>query len=76
MYYHFKELREKALSKTATVEDRLNLVEWCSRYDLSWNGECYNILDGLYLYPIYQGVGEPDDDGDFLQYEVVDAEIR
>ena len=53
-----------------------------------WNGEVYlhcwetdeqtfDIEDDqeYKIKPIYQGIGEPDEDGDFEQYDVVDYEI-
>lgn len=69
-YYSYKELRDKALAHTATKEDLLNLVEWFDRFGtMYWNGECYDMDDGSYLYPIY----EENEDGNF---DLVDAEIR
>lgn len=68
--YAYAELREKALAPTATKEDRLNLLDWFDRYDIAdWNGEYYDLDDGLRLFPIC----EETEDGDFV---VVDAEIR
>lgn len=53
-----------------------------------WNGECYlncwetdentfNIEDGKHyqLMPVYDGIGEPDEDGNYDQYEIVNYEI-
>ena len=76
-YYNYKELVEKATAFGATKEDKLNLFDWFDRYGIDyWRGEYYAMEDGTRLYPIYQGVGEQDEDGDFDDYEVVDAEIR
>ena len=54
-----------------------------------WNGEYWHgwhcdklgiMLDtdnsDYSITPIYQGVGEPDSDGDFEEYEIVDYEVR
>ena len=70
--YEYKELREKALSENATKEERLNLLEWfekCGDERKGWNGESWDIDEGLRLYPIYKEVEED-------YFEVVDAEIR
>ena len=70
--YEYKELREKALSDTATKKERLSLLEWFEKYGderKAWNGESWDIDEGLRLYPIYKEV-EKD------SFEVVDAEIR
>lgn len=76
MFYHgqYEELLKKAKRVNATAEDRLNLCEWINRYDSSsWTGYEYFLSEGEYLRPIYIGVGEPDKDGDYAQYEYVDA---
>jgi len=38
-----------------------------------WNGECYTVEEVPY-YPIYRGVGEPDEDGDYEEYETIGFE--
>lgn len=43
-------------------------------HDSEWNGETYTVReDGreISYRPIYVGVGEPDDDGDYAEYEMV-----
>ena len=76
-YYNYKELAEKATAYGATKEDRINLFNWFECYGRDyWNGEHYTMENGVRLCPIYQGVGEPDADGGFDDYEIVDAEIR
>ena len=55
---------------------------------VGWNGEryihCWETDENTFaldsdkeyeIQPIYQGVGEPDEDGDYLQYEVIGYEI-
>lgn len=68
--YNYKELREKALSTTATTENRLELFNWMEQYAMNeWNGECFDIDEGLSLYPIYE---INDDD----EINLIDAEIK
>lgn len=68
--YDYKELRAKAISSDSTKEDRLALYDWCCNYmNSGWNGEFWDIDDGLGLYPVYQ---EIEDD----VFELIDAEIR
>jgi hypothetical protein len=67
--YDYKELREKALNENATVEDRVALYEWLEQYDMrSWNGECFDIGEGLSLYPVYNITDD--------EVELIDAEIK
>ena len=74
-YYDYAELRAKATAVDSTATDRLALFNWMENYDMSeWNGECFDIDDGLSLYPVYKEV--VDEDGDVLEIEVIDAEIR
>lgn len=74
--YEYAELREKALSSTSTAEDRLALYNWMENYAMSeWNGECFDIDDGLSLYPVYN-ILEETEEGDIIDLELVDAEIR
>lgn len=76
-YYNYDELLKAATAYGATKENRINLLTWFECYGRDyWNGEHYKMENGLRLYPIYKGVDEPDEDGGFDDYEVVDAEIR
>ena len=76
-YYNYNELKEKATAFGATKEDRINLFNWFECYGRDyWNGEHYVMGNGARLCPIYEGVGEPDEDGCFDDYEVADAEIK
>lgn len=46
------------------------LGEWMTSFGNSyWNGECFDIDDGLGLWPVY---GEPNEDGDveLIRYEI------
>lgn len=73
----YQELKEKAMSPESTKEDRIALVSWFERNSHEMNnGEDYPLEDGYSIKPIWKGVGEPDEDGDYLVYEIVDAEIR
>ena len=73
--YEYTELREKALSAEATTEDRLALYNWMEQYAMSeWNGECFNIDDGLSLYPVYNITYDDNDEID--EIELIEAEIR
>ena len=75
MYYTYQELREAAMSDTATAEDRIRLYNWFEREDgADWNGEYYDLDDGLRLYPVYEY--EYDDDGEIESAKLVDAVIR
>lgn len=75
MYYNYAELREKALSADATAEDRIALFKWMEEYDMrEWNGECFDIDDGKDLYPVYDITY--DEDGEIVDCELIDAEIR
>lgn len=68
--YDYEELRKRALAENSTTADRLALLEWCDEFLYSrFNGECYDIDDGLELYPIYNEVEED-------VFELVDAEVR
>ena len=70
-YYNYKELVEKATATGATIDDRLALFDWFDRYDIDyWNGEYYQMDDGLRLYPIY---AFDSNEGCFV---LVDADIR
>lgn len=75
-YYDYEELKNKALEKR-DKQSIMDLYNWFSRYGNDfYNGECYSIDKELNLYPIWSGVGEPDEDGDYEEYEVISAEIR
>lgn len=68
--YDYQELRTKALSPGATQKDIDTLGEWFSRYyDLRWNGEYYDVGNGLRLFPVYAT-----DDG--INFEIVRYEFR
>lgn len=76
--YSYKELRAAAVAAAAT-QDAINgaingaidaLGEWMTTYGTAyWNGECFDIDDGLGLWPVY---GEPNEDGDveLIRYEI------
>ena len=75
MYYTYDELRAAAMSDTATAEDRIRLYNWFEREDIAgWNGEYYDLDDGLRLYPVYEY--EYDAYGDIESVKLVDAVIR
>ena len=68
--YDYKELRTKAISSNSTKEDRIALYDWCCNYmNSGWNGECWDIDDGLGLYPVQQ-------ENEYGDFELIDAEIR
>lgn len=70
--YDWEEVKSAALSPNATADDVDALGEWLERYDmLSFNGEYYDLGDGLRLYPVYE---INDRDGDFLGF--VGWEVR
>ena len=75
--YSYKELKEAAMRRNARAEDRIALVEWFEWFSngRDWNGEFWDLGNGLRLYPIYEG-REPDEDGEYTYFELVDAEIR
>lgn len=67
--YDYKELRAKAV-ENPTFENCDVLADWLRNYDMrSWNGESFDIDDGLRLYPIY---GDEDEDGCFpiIDYKI------
>ena len=71
--YDYGELREKALAPNATFEDKVDLACWFDNYDPSaWNGECYDLGDGVTMWPMCSVDGEPDENGD---YPIVDYKI-
>lgn len=73
--YTYAEKRAKAIAPDSTVEDRLALYNWMEDHDMGdWNGECFNIDNGLYLYPVYKYTY--DKDGEIEEVELVDAEVR
>ena len=73
--YSYKEKRAAALAENATAKDRIALFFWMENYARSeWNGERFNIDEGLSLYPVYNVTY--DEDGEIEELEVVDAEIR
>lgn len=72
----YYERLEKATAPDATAEDRLRLFDWFEQMNEPWNGECYTIDGFRNIYPIYEPFGEPDEDGDYEHYVLIDAEIR
>ena len=75
MYYTYQELREAATSESATAADRIRLINWFENEDMAdWNGEYFDMDDGLRLYPVYEY--EYDEDGEIESVKLVDAEIR
>ena len=75
MYYTYQELRAAAMRDTASAEDRIRLYNWFEREDMAdWNGEYFDMDEGLRLYPVY--VFEYDEDGEIESVNLVDAEIR
>ena len=69
-YYDYKELRAAATASGATQADINALGKWCSEFGTrSWNGEFYDIDDGLRLFPTVT----EDESGDI---EVTGYEIR
>ena len=75
MYYTYQELREAAMSESATAADRIRLFNWFENEDMAdWNGEYFDMDDGLRLYPVYDF--EYDEDGEVESVKLVDAEIR
>lgn len=52
--YMFNDLLSRAINAGDLTNETKELAEWFNRYDNSaWNGECYVIGDGTYLYPLY-----------------------
>ena len=67
--YDYEELRAAAIDNP-TFENMEALADWLRNYDgNSWNGEFWDIGDGLRLYPIY---GDEDENGCFptVNYEI------
>ena len=67
--YDYAELR-KAAVENPTFENLEVLADWLRNYDMnSWDGECFDIDDGLRLYPVY---GDEDEGGCFpiLGYKI------
>lgn len=74
--YDYKELKERALSPSATQEDINALGEWFKRYGARyWNGEVYDIENGISIRPIYEPE-ETDDDGEVLSWVTVGYELH
>lgn len=68
--YSYKELRAAAVAAGASQDAIDALDEWMTSFGNSyWNGECFDIDDGLGLWPVY---GEPNEDGDveLIRYEI------
>lgn len=67
--YDYEELRAAAV-ENPTFENMEALADWLENYNMSsWNGEYFDIDDGLRLYPIY---GAEDEDGCFpiIDYKI------
>lgn len=76
-YYDYNELKEKATASGATKEDRLNLLYWFESFGRDyWHFDHYAMENDIRLFPVWEGIGEPDEDGEFWNYELVDADIR
>ncbi len=62
--YKYQEYRKKAIENP--TEENLNaLAEWLFMYGGSyWNGETWDIDNGMRLYPIY------DENGNIIKYEI------
>lgn len=76
--YDYEQVLENAVKSDSTAEERTDLVRWCNDFAMnSWNGEYFSLERDKYnVFPIYKGVGEPDEDGEYVSYELIDAEIR
>ena len=71
----YDELRAKAVAADATAEDRISFYNWMEDQCMCcWNGECFDIDEGLNLYPVYDITY--DEDGEIEEVRLVDAEIR
>lgn len=69
-YYNYQELRQKAVAPNATQEDVNALGAWFLRHgEKFWNGESYDMGDGLRIFPIWEEIDEDN-------YEIVGYEIR
>lgn len=68
--YNYEELKNKALSPSATKEDINALGEWFEQYgDSFWNGEYYEIDSNNRLYPQYREIDED-------EFEITGFEIK
>ena len=75
-YYDYEELKNKALEKR-DKQSRMDLLEWFQCFGSEyWNGEYYLIDNEHRLYPISSPIGEPDEDGDYEDFKITDAEIK
>ena len=73
-YYDYEELRKSAIEED-TFEAKQALADWFDQHYIDgWNGEYYDIDDGLRLFPVYE-FGEEDEDGE-IESTLVDWEIR
>lgn len=70
----YQELRARAVSRDADAEKRLDFFYWMEEYDRAdWNGEYFDIDNGLRMYPVYNIT---EDDGEIVDIELIDSEIR
>ena len=75
--YDYKRLRARAVARNAKQGDINNLGEWFERFGWKyWNGSFFDCDNGARLYPVYEPIGEPDEAGDYDDYELVRYEIR
>ena len=62
--YDYASLRQSAMDHRCddlAEQTAEALANWMSAFDDgSWNGECYDVDNGWYLYPVY--ADEPDED--------------
>lgn len=72
-YYDYEELREKALN--GTQDDINNLGEWFEQHgERYWNGEFYDVGEGLRLYPIQED--HLDEDGELIYSTTTGYELN
>lgn len=68
--YDYAKLREKAIDNP-TFENLASLANWLTAFDpAAWNGEFFDIDNGLRLHPI---MGEETEDGTFpiINFEII-----
>ena len=65
----YQELRTRAISRDTDAEKRLDFFYWMEQNDTAdWNGEYFEIDNGLRMYPVYK---TRDD-----EFELIDVEIK
>lgn len=68
--YEYEKLFNAAISENASAADRIALLDWLdldSRGN-GWNGEFYEIENGLRIRPVWKEITED-------EYELIDCEI-